>query len=627
MADPEPPSDKEGALDRVKEIVTNQAPFSKKKRKKRSGLLRKKFHTTPLIQPAERPAVTEEPIRKVSVFRIVWILFKIPRLIWRGLYFKFSGKMTSKEMARELRGFLESMGGMWIKVGQVLSLRSDVFSLDFCNELSLLQDHTNTFSSERSMEIVEESLQRPIADVFDSFEVKPFAAASLSQAHKARLRGRESWVVVKVQRPYANDYFRYDFWWLSRYFGLLTFFDIMSHMHWPDMLSQVRHMMTEELDYRREAAEMKQFRRTLRRDSVYVPRVYQKLTTRRVIVMEFLDGVFMSDYIKMHRTDPQRLAAWREENDIKPKKVASVLFRSLLRQIYEDRTFHGDLHPGNIVLLRKSRIAFIDFGNTGTFDRDFAKQYELYSIAVATGSFSRAADLYLLMLGKLPVLDIHRVKMDLMAAMERQEVRGRIKNLPFHEKSLSAGTAEANAIVTKLKLEPNWNLLKIARTFAAVDMNIGELNPKINYFKEMGAYHAQAQRRKLRFPDLAGLVTRISDFSGIIFPSLLRRTMVFAGRVSNAARVGAFVLRLLSRALWVGLFGIFWLSLYQNHNQLVRRFHPTSGWLTRFIEGLPILPDIVWWLIIVFLIVCNVRFGRFVRDITTPPDRLPGDSS
>jgi ubiquinone biosynthesis protein len=627
MADLEPPSDREGALGRIKGIVTNQAEFSEKKRKKRSGLLQKKFHTTPLIQPTERPAVTEEPIRKPSIFRIVWILVKIPRLILRGLYFKFSGKMTSKEMARELRRFLESMGGMWIKVGQVLSLRSDVFSLDFCNELSLLQDHTNTFSSQRSIEIVEENLQRPIADVFDSFEVKPFAAASLSQAHKARLRGRESWVVVKVQRPYANDFFRYDFWWLSRWFGLLTFFGIMSHLHWADMLSQVRHMMAEELDYRREAAEIKQFRRTLRPHHVYVPKVYQELTTRRVIVMEFLEGVYMSDYIKMHRTDPQRLAAWREENNIRPKKVASVLFRSLLRQIYEDRMFHGDLHPGNIVLLRKSRIAFIDFGNTGTFDRDFAKQYELYSIACATGAFSRAADLYLIMLGKLPVLDVHRVKMKLMAAMERQEVRARIKNLPFHEKSMSAGSAEQNALVTQLKLEPNWNLLKIARTFAAVDMNIGELNPEINYFKEMGAYHAQAQKRKLRFPDLVGLVTGISDLSRIVVPNLLRRNMVFAGRVSHIARVGAFLLWLLSLALWVGLFGIFWLSLYQNHNQFVRRFHPTSGWLTRFIEGLPILPDIVWLLIIVFLVFCNVRFGRFVRDITRPPDRLPGDAS
>lgn len=626
MPDLESPPDRESALDRTRERVPNQGPFLEKKRKG-SGLLREEFHTTPLIQPAERPAVKEEPIRKVSIFRIFWIVAKIPRLIWRGLYFKLSGKISPTEMARELRWFLESMGGMWIKVGQVLSLRSDVFSLDFCNELSLLQDRANTFSWERSREIVEENLQRPIEEVFDYFEEKPFAAASLSQVHKARLRASEDWVVVKVQRPYANEFFRYDFWWLSLYFGFLTTFGIMSHMHWPDMLSEVRHMMTEELDYRRECAEMKRFRRKLRPHKVYVPRVYQELTTRCVIVMEFLDGVLMSDYIKMHRTNPGRLAAWREENNIRPRKVASILFRSLLRQIYEDRAFHGDLHPGNIVLLRKSRIAFIDFGNTGTFDRDFARQYELYSVACATGSFSRAADLYLIMLGKIPVLDVHRVKMDLMAAMERQEVRARIRNLPFHEKSLSAGTAEQNALVTKLKLEPNWNLLKIARTFGAVDMNIGELNPEINYLKEMGAYHAQAQRRKLKFPDPTGLVTAFSDLSGIVVPNLLRRAMVFGGRVSHIARVGAFVLRLVSLALWAGLLSAFWLSLHQNHNQPVPGLHRTSGWLARFIEGLPILPDPVWLLIGVFLFLCSIRLLRFAREITTPPDRLPGDAS
>jgi len=110
---------------------------------------------------------------------------------------------------------------------------------------------------------------------------------------------------------------------------------------------------------------MRDFRKTLKKHKVYVPRVFFQYSSASVLVMEFLEAVFMSEWVKVSRTDPARLAAWIKENDLDPKKIARRLFESQLRQIYEDLLFHGDLHPGNVGCAPGNRLAFVDFGNVG----------------------------------------------------------------------------------------------------------------------------------------------------------------------------------------------------------------------------------------------------------------------
>jgi hypothetical protein len=222
-------------------------------------------------------------------------------------------------------------------------------------------------------------------------------------------------------------------------------------------------------------------------------------------------------------------------------------------------------------------------------------------------------------------MDLHTVKLDLIGVMERQQARSRIKNLPFHEKSLSSSTAELNAMLTKLKLEPNWNLLKIARTFGAVDMNIGELNPDINYVKEMKAYHAHAQRRQIKLPHPAEILTKIDEFLAIVMPRLYRRALLFSGSVSTLTRIGAFLLRTFARALLVGTVILFWVSVFQNHYSFVDQWHEPRGWFTLFIRRFPRLSTLGWSFIMFIFLGCSLRLNKFVREITQPTHRLPGD--
>ncbi len=176
-------------------------------------------------------------------------------------------------------------------------------------------------------------------------------------------------------RPGAEDIFAADMaffqtvvWWLNR-------FNIFSYMRWQEAIWELDQIMREETDYRFELSNIRLMRKQLCGHSVYVPRPFPKYCRRRVLVMEFLEGTLMSDYIQVSESDPERLAAWLDENHIEPERVGRRLFMSFMRQIVEENRFHGDLHPGNIMLLRNSRVAFIDFGTVGTLEQNLWRKY------------------------------------------------------------------------------------------------------------------------------------------------------------------------------------------------------------------------------------------------------------
>lgn len=592
-------------------------------------MLKKRLYTTPLINPEERIPLQVMPVRKPSIFRVFTIHRNLFRLMFAFFRLKVSRRYSAKDWAIEVRRFVESMGGIWIKAGQVLAMRNDLFSPEFCTELSNLQDRAYAYPTEMAIATLEKSLGAPVSHLFEDFDLKPFAAASLCQVHKARIRGEEGIVAVKIQRPFAVEYFRHDLWWMSRFFGILKAFDVMDHFHWDEMLKAVRDMMEEELDYRYEAASMREFRKTLKKHKVYVPKVFLRFSAKQVLVMEFLEAVFMSDYVKVSRKDPARVAAWLRENDLNPKKIASRLFRSQLRQIYEDLLFHGDLHPGNIILLRKNRLAFVDFGNVGRFDQDFARMYEQYLQAFAKGEMSTAADLYLIMAGKLsPVLDLTLVKKQLVVAFQRHQVRSRMKNLPFLERSLAGNASELSQIAGAHKFEMNWNLLKMGRALGAIDQNIGVLDPDIDYNKETQRYMAQAaERRAESMCDVVPeLLKEINMFTKTLRPNLLSRAMQFGAWVHNGARIGSMVFKLLATAAMVTLAATIWVYLYQHHFDLVAPLHAHRHPVIRWIEAIPRAGKSTWYIVAAAAIFLQFWLTGLAKNLLKKPARLPGES-
>jgi ubiquinone biosynthesis protein len=590
-------------------------------------MLEKKLYTTPLLLPSEKRALPAVPVSKPRSGRVFWIASRLCRLLLDFARDKASGNRKPEVRARRIREFLEGLGGIWIKLGQVLAMRTDLFSVDFCRELSKLQDRAMTFPPVLSMQIVEQQLGRPIDEIFDEFEPLPFAAASLSQVHKARRRDRPGAVVVKVQRPYVTEYFKYDFRWMNLVFGAIGRLPSMRHYQLGEMLLEIESMMEEEVDYRNEASNMIRLRKTLAEHPIYVPAVHLDLSTDRVLVMEFIDGVFMSDLSRVLLDEPERASAWLKENQIDPRRVATRLFQSTMRQLFEDLTFHGDLHPGNIILLRDNNLALIDFGNVGRLDPRFSFQYGQYFRAMGEGALDRAADLLLITMGRLPAVDIVKLKSRLIRVLDKLAVRSAIKNLPYQQKSIANSSAKLAQVLSEFKIDVNWQYFRMSRAFETMDQNISVLKPRFDFVAEIQGY-TKGRARRSRWKELERpirLYQRMNDLYELLEPVMTEKALRFERPVPLEARLVALAFRGAALVLWVALTLCVFVYLYQRHSFLAAGFRPDANQFTQWIASLPELPGFVWLALAAASFAAILGAGRFAAAALKPPLHLPGD--
>ena len=396
--------------------------------------------------------------------------------------------------ARRLREHLERAGGIWVKVGQVLAMRRDLLPMVFCEELANLHDHARGFPGEVSLAIIERELGRPIADVFSYLDPTPLAAASIGQVHRGRLRDGDIDVAVKVQRPMIVEQFKSDLRYVHLMAGFLK--RAVPHGHWDDMLWELERTLLDELDYRIEAGQIHRMRRRItRHKNIYAPQVFLEHCTPRMLVMEFVQGVFMSEYLYMQQHDPQRVEEWLHENDIKPPVVARRLLFTFLRQILEDNLFHCDLHPGNILLQRKNQIVLIDFGSVGSFERSFLERFRMNFAAIAAKDFNKIADLLLIEMPGLPIQDVNEAKQQIIQAYRAWTERVERKNLPYNQRSLAGSLNDIGQVYNRFHLPPAWEYLRYQRGVFTLDASFRGLSPQMNIIREMRGYLKEAQQR------------------------------------------------------------------------------------------------------------------------------------
>ncbi|MBV8751725.1 MAG: AarF/ABC1/UbiB kinase family protein [Hyphomicrobiales bacterium] len=452
---------------------------------------------TPLIPDLERPAIAINVDRRASRFRALRILSVLLGLLARLLLWRLSGKLDPARAGAETRLRLEQLGGMWIKVGQLLSLRVDLFPDAFWIELSKLQDQARGFSPQIARAAIEHELGGPLENYFTDFQSEPFAAASTAQVHRARLLGNRVEVAIKIQRPHIERSTRREMRLLHKIARILDTFGLWSFLQLDRLNSELREIMAEELDYRYEASNIKRMSRTLKKHHIFVPKVFMEISTKRLLVTEWISGVLMSDYIYMIKKDSARLAAWCEENGIDPQLVGRRLVFSLLRQIFEDNLYHGDLHPGNIMLLRDSRVALIDLGAVGFTDNEFLGRYRLFIRSVAESDFAKAADSLLLLGDVVPPENLNRARAELIHTLRVWSLRTQVTALPFHERSLSTVSTALLQVLAPARVTPDWSFLRIRRAEHTLDASIVHLLPTINYSKLGSRYFRRYDRRRL----------------------------------------------------------------------------------------------------------------------------------
>jgi ubiquinone biosynthesis protein len=581
------------------------------------------------LDPARTTSIVTVDVRPVSRLRTATTALALFGLCARLLWRRVRRTIDADDAGRLVRETFESLGGLWLKAGQLLSLRVDLFPPAFCQQLAILQNRSFAFPTPIARQILEEELAAPIEDYFDQFGERPFAVASIGQVYRARLRHEQIYVAVKIQKPYSEQLFARDMvliHWIVRILRLIGF---MSHMRWDLGYNELSDVMKEELDYHYEASALRRMKRALRGHRIYVPRLFARYSTRRVLVTEFIHAILMADYIRMAETNPERLAEWLAENNVKPRKVARRLIQSMYRQLFENNLFHGDLHPGNIVLLRNSRIALIDFGSTSFTEREYLQKFVMFVRALATRNYAKAADLSLMLTASLPNnLDVDNVKEDLVRTLRSWATRTLVKQLPYHDKSMDNVTIELVRILVGCRCTMEWGWLRIHRALTTLDTSLVYLYHDVNYTRMLQQYFERAERRKLRallksalplralgsYDTQLHIQDRMNEYTIFQGELVRRHAQVFRGSISKISATMRAVVQLLWAVLALaGVVGaIVFIDQHLGLPALDRLGPQLSGWVRR----MPALDGSVWLLLLLgytYFIATLVKLRRRLR--------------
>lgn len=295
------------------------------------------------------------------------------------LHKRIQGELSKMTYSRHerIRMALEELGPTFVKFGQILSNRPDLLPKELIDELEKLQDAVPSFAFTDVKEIVETDLGRPIENMFASFDEQPLASASIAQVHRATLFTGEQ-VVVKVQRPDIADVIETDLDILSELAEIAeNNFTSLARYEPVELVKSLRKSMHRELNFLLEANNMMRFTKMFENvEWLHIPVVYTFLSSRRVITMEFIDGVKVNN-----------LEQLRKQN-ISLHEVAKRGLYLYFEQIFRHGFFHADPHPGNVLVDRSGRIALIDFGMTGTLNRKDKHAFRDFIVALTKGDFT-----------------------------------------------------------------------------------------------------------------------------------------------------------------------------------------------------------------------------------------------
>jgi predicted unusual protein kinase regulating ubiquinone biosynthesis (AarF/ABC1/UbiB family) len=409
---------------------------------------------------------------------VLTLMFKI----WRySKPWSYPGGMTeAKQAARRkaqaiwIRTTFLDLGPTFIKVGQLFSTRADIFSTEYVEELSKLQDKVPAFSYEQVEGIIEQELGKPISSLFQDFEPVPLAAASLGQVHKATLYTGES-VVVKVQRPGLKKLFEID---LDILKGIARYFQ--NHpkwgrgRDWMGIYEECCRILWEEIDYLNEGRNADTFRRNFRiYDWVKVPRVYWRYATSRVITLEYLPGIKVSQYEALEAAGVDR------------KAIARYGAQAYLHQLLNNGFFHADPHPGNLAVSPDGALIFYDFGMMGTIKSNVREglMETLFGIAQKDGDRVVKS---LIDLGAIaPVDDMGPVRRSVQYMLDN------FMDKPFENQSVAAISEDLYELAYNQPFRFPATFTFVMRAFSTLE-GVGKgLDPEFNFMEVAQPYAMQ----------------------------------------------------------------------------------------------------------------------------------------
>ncbi|NLO89869.1 MAG: ABC transporter [Clostridia bacterium] len=388
----------------------------------------------------------------------------------------------TKRLSRgeRVRLVFEELGTTFIKLGQVLSTRSDFLPKDIVKELEKLQDWASPVDFSTIEKIIKEELGGEINELFTFFGSEPIASASIAQVHEAELITGEK-VVVKVQRPYLKEMVETD---LEILFDLARIADRRTtwgeKYHFTELVEEFSRSLGAEMDFRTEGRNADRLRENFKGDArVYIPEVFWDYCTSKVLTLESIHGIKLNQ--------PEQLASAGYDR----AELALIFAQTMMKQILLDGFFHGDPHPGNIIVLDRGALGFMDFGIMGSLPPE--KKNQLAQIIIALANHN--SDLLMHTIFEMGVVPSDVNRKELKAYLDK--LRDKYYDKPVEEIKIGDAFNDLLDVSFKYNIRLPSDFVLLAKVVIITEGIVKQLNPKLSLMKVVEPFAKKLILRQL----------------------------------------------------------------------------------------------------------------------------------
>ncbi|RXJ00015.1 AarF/ABC1/UbiB kinase family protein [Anaerobacillus alkaliphilus] len=398
-------------------------------------------------------------------------------------------EIDRRSVGERLRLFLEELGPTFIKIGQIASTRSDLFPPDIIAELEKLQDNVPPFSYEEVKKVFHSEFGIAVEEMFDEFQEKPVAAASIGQVHVAVLKTGEK-VAVKIQRPNIRKIIETDLEILQEIATLAERrLDWAAKYQLKEIVHEFSKSLKDEIDYANEGRNSEKIaKQFIHSHKVYIPKVYWQYSSSKILTMEFVEGVKLTNIEKVDLLGFDR------------KVIAERIVQTIFQQILLDGFFHGDPHPGNLLVTGKNKIILMDFGMVGRLSPQMRDHFGSFIIAMMLQSTDGVIKAIIKM-GLVPEeANLSLLKSDV------DTLREKYYDVPFSQLSLGEAVNDLFTVASKHGIRIPTDLSLVGKALLTMEGLVERLDPELSIIRIAEPFGRQLLIERYHPKQIAGRV-------------------------------------------------------------------------------------------------------------------------